>query len=169
VGASLLCVLGIILCFFVLPVLQSPSAAWGNPAIVTFQALNVLLIIRFAHLWYRASGTPWAGVYGWFVFSTGFATVADSLNSLMAANRFSVDYGTPLDAIWWLPMIGIIFGRRLRSTKYGLSSRTEPGTTEEPRTDSIELLYLYAVAFPVMHFTLSALGVRQGDNPSPKS
>ena len=159
VTASLLCVVGIVLYFFALPLLLASGPEKSLSSQATFIALDVLVTIRFVHLLCVAYGTPWASVYGALAISAAAAGVSDGFNLLLQSGRMNASYGTPLDAVWWLPFIALIAARRLRTGQIDRGLVAAPAIHEDPKTGATELLFLYALAFPAAHLVLEALGV----------
>jgi signal transduction histidine kinase/CheY-like chemotaxis protein len=159
VAASLLFVVALGLYFFAIPSVRGVGATGGLSSQATFLALDVLLLLRFIHLMFGARGTPWFPVYGWFVVSCGGAALADGLNSLSTSGYLKATYGTPLDAIWWLPFIGMIAARRSRVSQVDAAAPVAAGSDGEPRTDATELLLLYAFSLPMAHLALEAAGL----------
>ncbi|MCC6651633.1 MAG: response regulator [Candidatus Eisenbacteria bacterium] len=165
VVSTFLAVLGLLLYFFTLPLLEGEATSLRAPTLTTFLALDVLLAVRFAHLAFRALLTPWGGVYACLMVALVAAVVSDGLNSLIDRGLLHLGFGTPLDVVWWVPMIGFVAARRVRAGQRASAVSGPVEQAEEPLTDSTGLLLFYALSFPAAHVLLNIFGSRTASRP----
>ncbi|MFN7967378.1 MAG: response regulator [Acidobacteriota bacterium] len=159
VAASMLFVSMLALYFFALPYLRVSGAVGELSTQSTFLALDTLLTIRFVHLAGTARRTPWRPIYVFLAISCAAAAVGDGLTVATITGSVSLNYGTALDAIWWLPFVSIVVARRWRTTQVDEAAIAQAAIDDEPRTDAIALILLYAFSFTAAHLLLETGGI----------
>lgn len=156
VTASMLFVAMLAFYFFALPFLRASGSVGKLSVETTFVALDLVLTLRFLHLMIGTRRTPWSPIYAWLALSNLAASAADSLNIAWATGSLSMTFGTSLDAVWWLPFFTVIVARRWRTHQVDNLAPAAAPLEDEPRTDAIELILLYAFSFPAAHLLLEA-------------
>ncbi len=160
VAASTLLVAALIAYFLMVPAFQRQGTGLESARIACL-ALDILLTLRFLHHALRSHCLAWRPVYLWLSAGFAAAAVGDALTLAIQAGQLRLPFGTPLDALWWLPFLAIIAARRLRFAQvHGLVPSPSPAPgSDEPRTDVGEMLLLYAFALPAMHLIMDVSGL----------
>jgi signal transduction histidine kinase len=141
----LLFVLACTASFFVVPAL-APSALWQTTWFLII-SLDVVLALRLTLVAWRSRDPLWKLRYSVLAAAAAIWIVTDSLEAALQRGVLDIRYGTPLDALWYIPFIGIVFIAVIRQRD---DSDTHPGDDDrieisQTASDTPILLMLYAV------------------------
>ena len=160
-AGTLLSLLALIIYFFSIPaVVSGVGDSFWYPTSFLFLALDVLLCVRFLHLWGISRDRNWRAVYGIIAALAGLWLCTDALEYLVSNGQLDLAYGTLWDFLWYLPFCAIVLVRRGRLQtveSQRLAATLERG--EHPEVATPDLLLLYAFLLPLFHIGLSALGM----------
>ncbi|HEX9637045.1 MAG TPA: GGDEF domain-containing protein [Acidobacteriota bacterium] len=155
---------GLLIYFAVIPAHISQSFyQMLFPSFVIFIVLDAYLALRLGLILRQTMPLRWRLIYGWLLTTMILWLILDSLEMLLHARVLPwIAAGTRYDLLWLLPHLTLLLATRVR--EYMLFEPGYQSLGQSARlTDRFEPklwggpLVLYAVLFPLLHFSLYAL------------
>jgi diguanylate cyclase (GGDEF)-like protein len=143
---------GLLSYFVIIPALLDP-VTYESSSLLLFVALDFYLIVRLAGRRRDAPDGVWRRVYGWLLVTAVLWMITDTIETLMWAEVLPwVEDGSLLDLIWYPSYLTLVIAARAREA---------PAEELPARPVGFLLgsLVWFSVSFPVIHFTLTRLGV----------
>jgi diguanylate cyclase (GGDEF)-like protein len=153
--------LGLLVYFAGVPLIYEPRLDSSDvPSLVMYLVFDCLLVVRLTGL-RLAAGTPrWRALYGLLLVTAGLWLVTDALELLMHVEIVKwVPAGTPLDLVWWLPLVTLVIAARLREHPFATPREAltaTPGSQLQERWG--DPLVAYTAALPLIHLALYGFG-----------
>ena len=162
---ALLLVLGLVVYFLGIPfanyVVQEPGAK--SHYILGYVALDIALVALVLRLRQSTESPLWRSVYGWFALAFGLGFGVDALDLIQ---RFGVlpwvEYGTPLDLLWFAWLAPIIVAARMLAH----APESEAVSAEVFEADLSWLVELggsrwlvFALSLPILHLAFNTAGI----------
>jgi diguanylate cyclase (GGDEF)-like protein len=147
------------------PFLHNPRLFMSYvPSMALVLVLDLLLVARFAWARRHTPSPRWRAVYGLLLATALLWFATDFVETLMLAKVVvEVPSGTPLDFLWWLPLLGLIAAGRVREHPFEPlaldQGRAASGASFEADGAWGDALVGYAAAFPLLHFVLYTTGL----------
>jgi signal transduction histidine kinase len=149
------------LCYLVVIPAAVDTAAYESelPSFLLYLSLDALIVGRL--LWVRRQSwsVRWATLYGLLALGMAWQLTADALETLYTADIVPAGSGTPLDLWWTAPFVLLVAAVRARHAPFEHGQDVLNQDWAEParmRTD--QLLMAGAVALPILHHSMYALG-----------
>ncbi len=143
---------GLLIYFVIIPALLDP-VEYESSSLLLFVALDFYLVIRLTGLRRDAPDLRWRRVYTWLMVTASLWMLTDAIEMLIWAEILPwVDDGTALDLLWFPAYFTLIIAARIREVP------AEELTTR-PTGFQLGSLVWFSVSFPVIHFSLTRLGL----------
>lgn len=129
------------------------------PSFLLYMSLDVLLIGRLFWVRRESWSVRWATLYGLLIGAVAAMFLGDVLETLYIANVIALGSGTPADLIWTLPFMLLATAARVRLAPFETGQDVlNQDWDRRPVTRIEQWLMGGAIALPIMHQTLYALG-----------
>jgi signal transduction histidine kinase/CheY-like chemotaxis protein len=139
-----------------------PGARFFN--LTFYVLLDAALLILIWHQRRMTESGVWRSVYGWFALAFGLGLATDTLDLATRIGPLPwIDYGTPLDLLWFLWYGAIIVAARILA-----HSAFEPAPAAYEDAEAARSLLIafggsrwliYALSLPILHFSLRLAGM----------
>ena len=162
-GRSLITV-GLLVYFALLPSLLPHGEGWTwLPSLAFIVAMDLVLVLRFGHLWKTCSSGQWKTVYGLLVVTVSIWIGTDFSELLSQMGILHWERGGWSDLAWIFPHLTFIMAARVPQDDLSPEEIAEDTLPELEPVESLirsrSFLVAYAVALPVMHFGLYSLDI----------
>jgi len=149
---------GLLLYLAVVPALVEPLL-YVNTSLILYVVLDIYLLARLAGVIRGTHEASWRRTYFWLLVSAALWLATDTLELLLWADLVSgFEAGSVADLLWLPPWITLVLAARAREVP---DSSAPP--KEQPQSFQLGPLVIFAVSFPVLHFSLVRLGLTSPD------
>lgn len=129
------------------------------PSFLLYLTLDAVIVVRLLLVRRESWSVRWATLYGLLVLAMGWMFTADLLETLDVAAVTNIGSGSPFDLWWTVPFVLTAAAARARHFSFEAGQdvlNQEWAPRRHARID--QLLMAAAVALPILHHTLYALG-----------
>jgi diguanylate cyclase (GGDEF)-like protein len=159
-AGAIVFVSGLMLYFGIVPALLNPQA-YRATSLLLYVTLDLYIASRLLFLWKRCGSPAWRVIYGWLAAGTSLWLIVDCYEMLMWAELLPyITDGTPVDLLWLAPLIAVIIAVRLPQHPGHAVQKKSLADRPTDLTAAVVggTLVIYAVTFPLLHFSLYATG-----------
>lgn len=151
-------VLGLVGYFILIPLLEDPGASdRSSSSYALYLTLDAYLSIRFGILAAIAGTVRWRTLY-LVLAATALTVLFNDLLEVSAYADAAVKWGATLDLVYYLPFLVIVLSR-VRHYAFPPTAPPPGGPDPIPFSEPRAQTLLYALAFPVIHYGASTLGL----------